>query len=280
MASQPQVRANVDSFPTLPMAALRLAQMIADPKTSAADLAAVLKQDVALTAKTLRLVNSPYYAVPGGVADVQKALSYLGFNTVAQLVLGASVVSAFKQREVAGFSVHSLWKHSFGVATLCESLARKLKFGRPEAHFTLGLLHDLGKFAMIETQEPAFRAIIQRASGAKISFCEAERAAGGPEHAAVGAELAAHWNLPKEVVGVIAHHHAADWSKIPEALRQPTALVQFCDAWVRAKNFGHSGSFEDCRDPQTIPDPLGCRSHMASLDAELARAEVLIHAAF
>ncbi|RYZ65698.1 MAG: HDOD domain-containing protein, partial [Proteobacteria bacterium] len=80
-------------MPTLPVVAMKVNQLINDPNATSGEVAALLKQDQVLTAKILRLVNSSYYAVPGGVTDVKKALAFLGFNTVAQLVLSVPLFS-------------------------------------------------------------------------------------------------------------------------------------------------------------------------------------------
>src|SRR5262245_46826665 len=78
----------LEDIPTLPVVAMKVNELINDPNSSSSDIAAVLKKDQVLTAKILKLVNSSYYAIPGGVADVQRALAFLGFNTLAQLTLG------------------------------------------------------------------------------------------------------------------------------------------------------------------------------------------------
>ena len=90
--------AKLKDIPTLPLVAVRVNELINDPNSSSADIAQVLKKDQVLTAKILRLVNSTYYSIPGGVADVQRALAFLGFNTLAQLVLSISVFSVFTTR--------------------------------------------------------------------------------------------------------------------------------------------------------------------------------------
>ena len=92
-ADYSELLAKLQDIPTLPVVAMKVNELINDPNSSSADIAEVLKKDQVLTAKILRLVNSSYYAIPGGVADVQRALAFLGFNTLAQLVLSLSVFS-------------------------------------------------------------------------------------------------------------------------------------------------------------------------------------------
>ena len=59
----------LNDIPTLPVVAMKVNELINDPKSSSSDIAEVLKKDQVLTAKILRLVNSSYYSIPGGVTD-------------------------------------------------------------------------------------------------------------------------------------------------------------------------------------------------------------------
>src|SRR6185437_10352521 len=123
-------------IPTLPVVAMKVNDLINDPNSSSSDIADVLKKDQILTAKILRLVNSSYYAIPGGVADVQRALAFLGFNTLAQLVLSLSVFSLFTNLGSESFSMLDFWKHALGTAVCSEMLEKRLKFAKPEEAFT------------------------------------------------------------------------------------------------------------------------------------------------
>src|SRR3954464_11249489 len=95
-AEYTELLAKLQDIPTLPVVAMKVNELINNPNSSGADIANVLKKDQVLTAKILRLVNSSYYAIPGGCTEVQRALAFLGFNTIAQLVLSLSVFSVFK----------------------------------------------------------------------------------------------------------------------------------------------------------------------------------------
>src|SRR5438270_11481500 len=140
----------LQDIPTLPIVAMKVNELINDPTSSSSDIADVLKKDQVLTAKILRLVNSSYYAIPGGVADVQRALAFLGFNTLAQLVLGLSVFSFFTDFENEEFSMMDFWRHAIATGVCSEILAKRLKMPKPEEAFTCGLLHDVGKLVLHE----------------------------------------------------------------------------------------------------------------------------------
>src|SRR3990167_397530 len=140
----------LNDIPTLPVVAMKVTELINDPTSSSADIAKILKRDQVLTAKILRLINSSYYAIPGGVSDVQRALAFLGFNTVAQLVLGLSVFQMFSGINGEDFSMVDFWRHALATAMCSETLGKMLNYPRPGDSFTCGLLHDIGELVLNE----------------------------------------------------------------------------------------------------------------------------------
>src|ERR1700690_117392 len=122
----------LNDIPTLPAVPMKVNELINDPSSSSSDIADVLKKDQVLTAKILRLVNSSYYAIPGGVTDVQRALAFLGFNTLAQLVLSLSVFSFFSTFDNENFSMLDFWRHALATGVCSEVIAKRLKVVKPE----------------------------------------------------------------------------------------------------------------------------------------------------
>ena len=116
-------------IPALPMVAMRVNDLINNPNSSGSDIAQVLKKDQVLTAKILRLVNSSYYAIPGGVTDVQRALAFLGFTLAA----GVTAYNLFV----------AWWLHKGNVMPLLSLLA--VAFGGYVAFAQWSLIQQLMK---------------------------------------------------------------------------------------------------------------------------------------
>lgn len=221
-----------DELPTLPAVALRVAQTMGSADVSILDVCEEIERDQAITAKVLKLVNSPFYGFTGRVTSIQRSLVLLGFNTVRSLVLGVSVFDGGSEK------VRDLWLHALGVSTAAEAIARRLGMSDAEEIATAGLLHDIGKVA-ISAKRPALRdriVALARESGASV--LEAEREVLGIDHAAIGKAMAEQWKLPAAIAEVVAHHHAPDLAA--SAARQ-TSVVHVADAIV--KGFGY-GQFE------------------------------------
>lgn len=249
----------LNDIPTLPSIAMKVNQLINDPTSSSADIAEVLKKDQVLTAKILRLVNSSYYSIPGGVMDVQRALAFLGFNTVAQLVLGLSVFSVFKNIEAEDFSMMDFWKHALATAVCTEILAKRLNYPKPEEAFTCGLLHDIGKLVMHEIDAERLQKIIEATKKRECSFVEVEREFDLPGHSFLGEAMATKWGLPQIIRLAIRYHHF-DVSKMDSILSSAKPMIQMVSLanTICVKNqIGKSG---DCSAGEITPEllqPLG-----------------------
>lgn len=201
----------LDSLPTLPVVALRLGEVLHARRSSVNQVAELLAADPSLSAKLLRLVNSAYFSIPGGVTDVAKAIPFVGFNTIYQLVLSVSVLETLKAPNGSVFDPRPLWMHSLAVASAARVIAVEVRHNDPGGMFTAGLLHDMGKIALAAVAPAAFLAARNMQHDEGISSVEAETRAGLPTHDRVGADLAKRWRLPANLsVPIEAHHSVLD----------------------------------------------------------------------
>jgi putative nucleotidyltransferase with HDIG domain len=265
----------LQDIPTLPIVAMKVNELINDPNSSGADIANVMKQDQVLTAKVLRLVNSSYYAIPGGVSDVQRALAYLGFNTVAQLVLSLSVFSVFGGNpEVDDFPMLEFWKHALGTAMCSESIAKRLKFAKPEEAFTCGLLHDVGKLVLHQIDPERLTLIVRETRKTGKSFVEVERDWDLPGHSFMGELIATRWGLPQVIRLAIRYHHfdVSQMGSILSSAKPVIHVVRLANQLCIKNQIGHSG---DCSKGEITPDMLknvGLReADLSAIESELRK---------
>ncbi len=249
----------LNDIPTLPVVATRVTELINDPNSSSADIADVLKKDQVLTAKVLKLINSPYYGIPGEVTDVKRALAYLGFNTLAQLVLSISVINVFSGNKNTKFSLQAFWKHALGTAVTSEVIARKIGYAKPEECFTCGLLHDIGKIVLLQIAPEEFYRVVELAERDKISFYEAERRLEVPTHGYLGEYIADKWRLPMVIRMSIRYHHTnvAEMETILESMKPVVQTVALANQLVVKNSIGYSGDASGGYISEETLAPLG-----------------------
>ena len=241
-----QITKAIDGLPTLPVVALRLGEVIHSKNVNVNQIAELLKADPAISAKLLRLVNSPYFGIPGGVSDVARAIPFVGFNTLYQLVLGISVLEALN---VPG-GARSLWMHALTVATAAKELAVELRCPDEGACFTAGLLHDMGKIALAKIAPDRFAEACALVLEQGVAQDEAERRAGIAPHDRIGAHLAKQWRFPANLATPIEQHHNIHQAKVRDRLAPNLRAITEI---VAAADFvAHEVAKEHADQPNTI----------------------------
>jgi putative nucleotidyltransferase with HDIG domain len=279
-----EIVAKLDDLPTLPAVVYELNRIINDPMSSTSDVEKIMSNDLSLTAKVLRLANSAYYAIPGGVSSLQRAIAYIGYDTVNQLALSASIIKALDSRESVGFDAREFWKHSLGVAMAAEVIANEVKYKTPSDLFTCGLVHDMGKIALLLITKEHFTDTVRYASENKISLVEAEETLDSPRHNQIGFQLALKWRLPYQIQISIANHHQKD-PMMRGGLSQEANLVVdvvfLANLLIHALQFGNSGHQKVMGLPKDVLDRLsigqdGLRDLITKIKSKILNAEAFL----
>jgi putative nucleotidyltransferase with HDIG domain len=224
-------------LPAMPHVAAAVMRAVEDPNCGPRDLQGLIEQDAAIAARLLKVANSPLYGFRRKVESLQQAVMLLGNKTVKNLVLAASMQQAYRNH---GPVERGLWTH----ATLAGPAASKLalhpaiELDKEEA-FTAGLLHDIGKAALVTTHRDQYQGIAAEVSREKLRYFEAEQRVFGFDHAELGARVAEKWNLPERLVSVIHHHHdGGALVRLPEADARLTALIAVTTACLSKLGIG------------------------------------------
>ncbi len=233
----------VGELPTLPHVVQKLASMIGRTNVSAEEIGGLIEKDQVLSAKVLRLANSPFYGFPSRIASVAHAVVVLGLNVVKGLTLCAT---AFDMMKTAGMD--QLWRHSLGVAITAHILGTKAEMKNPEEVFVAGLLHDIGKVVLYVKWPDVGRQITAATTDPARSLLESEQALFDVTHADVGGWLAASWHLPITLREPIMYHHTP--AAAQEAKLQ-TAIVHVADILVKGLACGNPG--DDLVPPLSAP---------------------------
>lgn len=156
--------------------------------------------------------------------------------------------------EAKGIDVRGLFAHFIATALAARAVARcepRLDVRSDDA-FLAGLMHDLGKPAILSIFPRGFSRIFARTEELRGDIADQERSTLGIDHTIAGRYLAERWGLPRSVRDVIWLHHLAT-DVLPAIVLKPhlVKLVRLADVLAREAHIGNSGNhryYESSRD--------------------------------
>ena len=189
--------AGIDSLPSLPARYLRIQEIMADPNSTVADVAAVAEGDPAMVAKLLQLANSAFVG-RGPVHDVSGAISRIGLVTVARLMLSIEVLRPFEQPpSVPGFTPETLECFASRVSAVAGALATPAALTSASVG---GLLTHLGMLVQASVAPHRLHAAYDHALQNGLQLRAAQVELDGVSHPALGGHLMSIWGLPADLV--------------------------------------------------------------------------------
>lgn len=200
---------NISQLTSFSDVAFRINEILADEKSSVADIGAVIEPDPALSAALLRIANSALYARRGSVDSIGQAIAIVGTRSVRDLAFGICATEAFKGIPNELISAEDFWKHSLYCAVAAQHLAQSAKVCAGQSLFTAGLLHDIGQLVMFnQCPQLSQRALqLSLAKNDGLSPYLSERDVFGFDHTDVGSALARQWQFPDSLRECIELHH-------------------------------------------------------------------------
>lgn len=190
---------------SLPQTLTRVLDIIRRDDSTAQDLAEVIIVDPALTAKLLRIVNSPYYGSSRKINTVTQAVMTIGYRALAALALSTSVYDLTGKWATTLDRV-KFWRHSLEVAVASRKIAEAIGYQPAEEAFIAGLLHDLGLLVLESSFSEKFSRIWKQFEAGEDIWTLEEEAL-GTNHARVGQFLLDQWNLPPTICRAVGMHH-------------------------------------------------------------------------
>lgn len=209
--------ADVRGLISLPEIAIQINRMVDDPQSSANDIGELISRDPSLTARLLRIANSPFFGLSTKVATVNRAVTLIGTKQLRDLVIATSAVGSFKNIPNQLVSMDDFWYHSLYCALAARTLGQRRLLPHADSLFVAGLLHDIGQLVIFHRLPEQARAALQLSveDPHAVDMHQAELEILGFDHAQVGGLLLQQWHLPALLQECVALHH------------RPTAARQF-----------------------------------------------------
>jgi putative nucleotidyltransferase with HDIG domain len=209
LLSNPEIRTRVgkiDDLPVLPRNYFALSKALIDDHANASDIAAIIEQDIGMSAKLLQIVNSAFFGVARSLTSIQDAIAYLGLHVIQTLVLSVEVFHTFENKSMSPVvDLESLHRHSLLTAAVAKRLSPSPEVGKDA--FAAAMLHDVGKLIFATWLPELISDSMEAARAMRSPLHLAEQQLHGFSHAEVGAYLLGRWGLPYPIIEAVAYHH-------------------------------------------------------------------------
>jgi HD-like signal output (HDOD) protein len=230
----------LEQLPPARAAAVRVVQVVDDPRSGAADVAAAAASDPALTTRMLRMANSAYYGLSGRVSSASFAVTVIGFATVRSLAAVSAAGFVGDGDLPSGF-----WARGAATAAGTALLARRVGADASEG-FCVGILHDLGT-ALLYRHDPEVQGALPARATAEEPVHRLEQALYGGTHASLCADVLSSWHFPEELCGAIGRHHeqpSVGAAPLRRALQGGIALAALADRSAGSSDLEVSAALE------------------------------------
>ena len=212
-------------IPVLPHVAQKVLNLVNNPDASVKDIQTIIEKDQHLSARLLRIANSPVYAGTVQITSIQRAVVTVGFRSLKELVFAIAMGEKVFRSKLFGEAMNRVWEHALATAVVARELA-KVKGLDGEYGFMCGLLHDIGKAQLLNIMEEMNRKYKDRLYFTDPLVDEILK----DFHPQVGSMMAGSWKFPAMLRGAIRYHHEYTEN---EKYMQMALLTNVADLFAR-----------------------------------------------
>jgi HD-like signal output (HDOD) protein len=232
-----KLKKNKIILPEIPSIVFELNEVIANPLSSAEDIAQIVQRSPSLAALLLKIVNSPFYGFPSKIDKISLAVTLIGTREISGLALGISLISLFNKIPKEILSMYSFLRHSLACGIISRILAAYKGIPQTEQLFVSGLLHDLGRLILYSYFPDESRNILSRAHSSDVLLYMQETDYLGCNHTHLVKYLLQEWKLPMVLENNVFFHHSPKKAQLP----LPATLVHLADILTNGLGIGTSG---------------------------------------
>ncbi len=224
---------------SLPDIYYRLRELIDSPNATAAQIGTLINEDISLSARLLRLVNSAFFGFNKKVETVTQAVTVVGMQQLQDLVLATKVITLFENIPQELLDLKGYWQHSIATGVAARIIATQRGEHNPERLFVAGLLQDIGSLIIFShLPEQAHRCLQSAHAGSVVMHTIEERLLGF-SHNNIGYLLMKSWQLPPTLSEVARYHHKP---ALAQNYMEEIATCHVADIIVSALQLGNNGN--------------------------------------
>lgn len=213
-------------LPSLPAIALRIIEAVKTDESSFSDLSKIVSSDPALTTRVLRVANSSFYAVTQKIDSIQKALTFLGTETLKNIALSFVIVKWMNNNRREGFDYDIFWKRAVTAAVAADLIAEAVD-SKSDDLFIASLLQDIGIVIIHLCMAEKYQRVFDEKRVSGLPVAEAEKKILNFDHQEVGTYVLKKWGLPESIYLPIRYHHHVEKAFTQDRLK--TSILWLAD---------------------------------------------------
>jgi HD-like signal output (HDOD) protein len=183
-------------LPTLPEVALQVQDAMQKNDVALNEISDIIAADSALSARIMKIANSPIYRGRVAISSLPQAVSRLGIKNVRTLVCSFVMQQMFQStNEGLDHLFREAWESSVQIAAISKVLAQQVSHLDAEQAMLAGLIHNLGVLPIITFSEEQNELMLNSVDLA--SFAEKH----SPE---IGTRITESWGFCKSLVDAVS----------------------------------------------------------------------------
>lgn len=215
-------------LPTLPKIAMKVREAVADPDTNLNDIAAIIAQDAALSARLIRIANTAHYSRAVRVENLQSAVTRIGMRQIKNIVMALAMEQLFvSNNELIATYLAKTWERSTEIAAYAMALFAVHQAENKHTSLQVdtlslsALLHNIGTLP-----------ILTEADGYPDVFAEPEflERAISDLHCHIGLSIVKAWNFSDDMAESVRYYANDDYQTDEVSYLDFVRLAVLCKA--------------------------------------------------
>ncbi len=242
------------ALPTIPDVSIKIRRAINEPSANSSKIARVVQIDPSITARLIKISNSPLYRGRRKIESCPEAITRLGLKAAQDIVTVFAMKAVFNAKSgVIRRKMQELWSHSSHVAAISAVLAHKTPGFDPDRAMLAGLVHDIGVVPILAyaDRQPDLLAV-------PGDLAEAVREL----RTQIGVQIIRKWDFPSDFEDIVVY--AEDW------YRDSGPQATYSDIVMISQLHSYIGKVDPKRMPKMDELPAYKKLAAGNLDADLS----------
>jgi len=198
-------------------------------------------RDVGMSAKIIKVCNSPYFGLRQKVETISRALRYLGLKNFRNLILASALQDNLKSNNISSLDFEYFCNHSLFTARIAQSIAVRVSGETgiqidPNHAYMAGLFHDCSIPLLTKRYKDYFKKVSE-ALKSDSSMITVEEMIFQTNHCIAANLVAKTWHLPESVCIAIKNHHNANIKAVDDPVaRKLLAVLMLAESIIYYKD--------------------------------------------